>query len=284
MFPGVSQEVFLEFLRKFVVSGSLWLPDALDASIFTKSVNQSSKQHPEVLCLTWRLDVFLPIDSPKDSRLGTTTGVRVWSVRRCMIPCNFQPLRDQVVPGTGNSPLAASHFHYKIRGFRSQEDGFLIIIKGNWWGNWWGVFWWGIRPLNQFSFSKFAFHQSTIQKKTLIPSICIPAAVACLPSGVGPQQTTQMSLCALFWHPSHLHWQCEWCHLFDCVFMGRFQKTRLIFFWHFQQSSIHPTFWVGYFVLLWMTFSPLVFSVGILSQLSLAKSLPQPTLVEHAVH
>ena len=52
MFPGVYQEVCS--LRN-------WLPDALDASIFTKSVKLSSKQHPEVLCLTWRLDVFLPI-------------------------------------------------------------------------------------------------------------------------------------------------------------------------------------------------------------------------------
>lgn len=95
-----------------------------------------------------------------------------------------------------------------------------------------------------------------IQKKTLIPSICIPAALACLPAGVGPQKTTQMCFCTPFWHPSPLYWQCELCELFDCVFMGRFQKTHLNFFWHFQQSSIHPTLWVGYFVLLGTTFSP----------------------------
>lgn len=124
MFPGVYQEVCS--LRN-------WLPDALDASIFTKSVKLSSKQHPEVLCLTWRLDVFLPI--PRDSRLGTRWAQGppghkpTWNVRRCMIPCNFQPSRDQVVPGTGNwegflkSPLAISSI--KSRGFRSQKDAFF---------------------------------------------------------------------------------------------------------------------------------------------------------------
>ena len=111
-----------------------------------------------------------------------------------------------------------------------------------------------------------------------------PSSFSMPPRWSGTPKNYTMCFCTPFWHPSPLYWQCELCELFDCVFMGRFQKTRLNLFWHFQQSSIHPTFWVGYFVLLGMTFSPLVFSVGILSQLSLAKSLARPTLVEHHVH
>ena len=150
MFPGVYQEVCS--LRN-------WLPDALDASIFTKSVKLSSKKHPEVLCLTWRLDVFLPIPQgiPGWAQGGHKVGTRpagaqvpVWQRQEVHDTLQLPTFQR---PGTGNwewrgflkSSLAISSI--KSGGWGPKKMLFSLIVKGNWWGvfdeelDWEGCFW-----------------------------------------------------------------------------------------------------------------------------------------------